>query len=48
MEGMLVEVISGPLKGVKGRLVREASRSRLVLRMSLIQRAVSIEIDRES
>ena len=44
-EGMLVEVIRGPLQGVKGRLVREARPCRLVLSISLIQRAVTIEID---
>ncbi len=42
---MLVEVIRGPLQGVKGRLVREARRCRLVLSISLIQRAVNVEID---
>ncbi len=47
-EGMLVEVINGPLQGVKGRLVREARNSRLVLNISLIQRAVAIEIDADS
>jgi transcription antitermination factor NusG len=47
-EGMIVEVIRGPLQGVKGRLVREARPSRLVLSISLIQRAVSIEIDAAS
>ncbi len=47
-EGMLVEVISGPLQGVKGRLVREARPCRLVLSISLIQRAVTIEIDAAS
>jgi transcription antitermination factor NusG len=44
-EGMLVEVINGPLQGVKGRLIRGARNSRLVLSISLIQRSVSIEID---
>ena len=47
-EGMLVEVIRGPLQGVKGRLVREARSCRLVLSISLIQRAVTIEIDAAS
>jgi len=47
-EGMLVEVIRGPLQGVKGRLVREAKPCRLVLGISLIQRAVTIEIDAAS
>ena len=44
-EGMLVEVINGPLQGVKGRLIREARFARLVLSITLIQRAVAIEID---
>jgi transcription antitermination factor NusG len=47
-EGMLVEVIRGPLQGIKGRLVREARAYRLVLSISLIQRAVTIEIDAAS
>ena len=47
-EGMLVEVIGGPLQGVTGRLVREARPCRLVLSISLIQRAVAIEIDAAS
>jgi len=47
-EGTLVEVINGPLKGVKGRLLREARNLRLVLNVTLIQRAVAIEIDAEN
>jgi transcription antitermination factor NusG len=47
-EGMTVEVIRGPLQGVKGRLVREARACRLVVSISLIQRAVTIEIDAAS
>jgi transcription antitermination factor NusG len=44
-EGMCVEVINGPLRGVKGRFIREARHCRLILSISLIQRAVAIEID---
>jgi transcription antitermination factor NusG len=47
-EGMLVEVVHGPLRGVKGRLVREARYARLVLSITLIQRSLSIEIDAHS
>jgi transcription antitermination factor NusG len=47
-EGMLVEVTNGPLRGVKGRLVREARYARLVLSVSLIQRSVTVEIDVDS
>ncbi len=43
-----MEVIRGPLQGVKGRLVREARSCRLVLSINLIQRAVTIEIDAAS
>ena len=44
-EGMFVEVIHGPLQGVQGRLIREARNARLVLSITLIQRAVAIEIN---
>ena len=47
-EGMLVEVTNGPLRGVKGRLIREARYARLVLSVSLIQRSVAVEIDVDS
>lgn len=47
-EGMLVEVVHGPLRGVKGRLVREARSARLVLSVTLIQRSLAIEIDADS
>ena len=46
-KGTLMEVISGPLTGVKGRVVRQARNFRLVLSITLIQRAVAIEIDAE-
>ena len=45
-EGMLVEVVHGPLKGVVGRLTRkDAHRARLVLSVDLIGQAVSVEVD---
>jgi transcription antitermination factor NusG len=47
-EGMLVDVIQGPLRGVRGRLLREARGARLVLSITLIQRAVAIEIDADN
>jgi hypothetical protein len=47
-EGMLVEVTNGPLRGVKGRLIREARYARLVLSVSLIRRSVAVEIDVDS
>jgi hypothetical protein len=45
---MMVEVTTGPLRGVKRRLIREASYAQLILSISLIQRSVSIEIDVDS
>ena len=43
-EGMMVEVVHGPLKGVVGRLVRKGSHARLVLSVDLIGQAVSVEV----
>ena len=44
-EGMMVEVVHGPLRGVIGRLVRKGSNARLVLSVDLIGQAVSVEVD---
>jgi transcription termination/antitermination protein NusG len=45
-EGMMVEVVHGPLRGVVGRLMRkDAARARLVLSVDLIGQAVSVEVD---
>ena len=45
-EGMMVEVVHGPLRGVIGRLMRkEALKARLVLSVDLIGQAVSVEVD---
>ena len=44
-EGMAVEVIRGPLKGVRGILLRKEKRHRLVLGVRLIQQAAAVEID---
>ena len=44
-EGMMVEVVHGPLKGVMGRLVRKGTHARLVLAVDLIGQAVSVEVD---
>lgn len=47
-EGVPVEVIRGPLQGVKGRLVRHARHCRVVVSVSLIQQAIVVEIDASS
>lgn len=44
-EGEMVEVKSGPLKGVVGRLLRKGAHARLVLSVDLIGQAVSVEVD---
>ena len=44
-EGMMVEVVHGPLKGVVGRLVRKGAHARLILAVDLIGQAVSVEVD---
>ena len=45
-EGMMVEVVHGPLRGVVGRLMRkDAHKARLVLSVDLIGQAVSVEVD---
>jgi len=44
-EGMMVEVVYGPLRGVVGRLVRKGAHARLVLSVDLIGQAVSVEVD---
>lgn len=44
-EGMMVEVVRGPLRGVRGVLLRKEKRHRLVIGVRLIQQAAAVEID---
>jgi transcription antitermination factor NusG len=44
-EGEMVKVVSGPLKGVVGRLIRKGAHARLMLSVDLIGQAVSVEVD---
>ncbi len=45
-EGMMVEVMHGPLRSVVGRLMRKvAQHARVVLSVDLIGQAVSVEVD---
>ena len=44
-EGMQVEVIRGPLAGLRGLLLRKGARARLVIGVSLIQQGASVELD---
>lgn len=43
--GVAVEVRCGPFRGLRGFLVRKASRARLVITVSLIRQGASVEID---
>lgn len=47
-EGMLVEVVAGPLAGVRGTLVRKAGRDRVVIRVRLIQQCASVQVARST
>jgi transcription antitermination factor NusG len=44
-EGDLVEVTHGPLKGVTGRLVHKGPKTKLVLAVTMINRAVAVTFD---
>jgi transcription antitermination factor NusG len=44
-EGMAVQVINGPLEGVKGILLRKDKHHRLVITVNLIRQAAAVEID---
>lgn len=44
-EGMAVEVIRGPLQGIRGILLRKDKRHRLVISIHLIQQAAAVEIN---
>ncbi len=44
-EGMQVEVIRGPLAGLRGLLLRKGARARLVIGVSLIHQGASVELD---
>ncbi len=45
VEGRAVEVIRGPLMGIRGRLVRKDREYRVVLSVTLIRQSVQVEID---
>ena len=45
--GMEVEVRRGPLKNVRGVLVRKKNKHRLIINVSLINNSIATEIDAE-
>ena len=44
-QGQLVEVVSGPLMGIVGRLVRKGTSPRLILSVAMTNSAVSVQVD---
>ena len=47
-EGMVVEVVHGPLTGVIGRLVRKSDKARLVLSVDLIGKGIRRDVTAKS
>ena len=45
VEGNLVEVIAGPMKGVCGIVARLKGQSRLIIKIDAIQQALSVQIE---
>jgi transcription antitermination factor NusG len=45
VEGTWVEVVRGPLVGLRGQLLRKAGQHSLVIRVHLIQQAATVHID---
>jgi transcriptional antiterminator NusG len=43
--GQIVEIIRGPLTGVRGIFIRDKNGYRLVVSVALLQRAVGVEVD---
>ena len=43
--GQMVQVVSGPLRGVVGRLTKKGHHARLVLSVDLIGQGVAVELD---
>lgn len=43
-EGMMVEAVAGPLRGIKGQVIRKATQDYIVLRIHLIEQAVAVHI----
>jgi transcription antitermination factor NusG len=43
--GMAVEIRRGPLRGIRGTLIRKAGKARLVVSVNLIRQGASVQID---
>jgi len=44
-EGAWVEVVRGPLTGIRGQFIRKAGQDCIVLRIQLLQQAAAVHID---
>jgi len=47
-KGMTVEVIQGPLKGLRGKMVRRGSRAQFIISIDLIGQGVSTELNADA
>lgn len=47
-EGQRIRVVRGPLSGVEGILLKKKNDLRMVISVTMLQRSISVEIDRES
>lgn len=47
VEGMQVEIVSGPLRGLMGQFIHHAGHDYIVLRVQLIQQAIAVHIHRD-
>ena len=45
IEGAWVEVVKGPLTGIRGKLVRKAGQDCIVIRVHLLQQSAAVHID---
>jgi transcriptional antiterminator RfaH len=43
--GQWVEITSGPLKGMEGKLLRRGTRDQLIVEVNFLQRGASVEVD---
>lgn len=43
--GMPVEIVSGPLAGLQGTVIRRGGQTRFIIQVSFIQQGTSVEID---
>ena len=47
LEGQRIRVVCGALSGVEGILIKKKSEFRLLVSVTMLQRSISVEIDRE-